>query len=108
MAFINHKIYSLPEDFQLDLRTIISFVEDWNKQDKNKEVADASARVLNILWECDKDKERGEIIDNLTDAQEDKLKEACMKDYHGDKEHWEDAYERFIEDLSLEDLKKII
>lgn len=52
--------------------------------------------------------ERENIIDNLTSEQEDKLKEACMKDYHGDKEHWEDAYENFIEYLSLDELKKII
>jgi len=54
------------------------------------------------------DEEREYIVDNLTDKQEDKLKEACMEDYHGDKEHWEDAYERFIEELDLDTLKKIL
>lgn len=52
--------------------------------------------------------EQSGIIDNLTSEQEDKLKDACMKDYHGDKEHWEDAYESFIEYLSLDELKDIL
>lgn len=52
--------------------------------------------------------EQSDIIDHLTDAQEEKLKEACMKDYHGDKDHWEDVYEGFIEDLDLDELKKIL
>lgn len=60
------------------------------------------------LIEDMEEEERDKIIGNLTIAQEAKLKAACMVDYHGDKEHWEDAYERFIEDLSLEEIKKII
>ncbi len=52
--------------------------------------------------------EQSNIIDNLTSEQEDKLKAACMEDYHGDKEHWEDAYDGFIGDLDLDTLKKIL
>jgi len=54
------------------------------------------------------EEERDNLIQGLTSADEDKLKEAHMKDYHGDKEHWEDSYEGFIEDLSLEQLKEIL
>ncbi len=54
------------------------------------------------------DEERSNIIENLTSEQEVKLAEECMKDYHGDKDHWEDAYETFLEDLSLDQLKQIL
>ena len=108
MAFINHKIYSLPDDFQRDLHEVLGFVEDWNKQDANKEVAAAAGRIGDILQACDDEQEKSDLIDALTSEQDDKLEAACMENYHGDKEHWEDAYETFLEDISLEDLKKIL
>ena len=54
------------------------------------------------------DYERSYIIDHLTSEQEDKLGEECMKNYHGSKDGWEDAYENFLEDLSLDELKAIL
>lgn len=55
-----------------------------------------------------KEEEREHLIDNLTKEQEDKLKEAHAKDYYGTDDNMPDAYESWLEDLSLEDLKKII
>ena len=39
---------------------------------------------------------------------EDFLGMKAMEDYHGDKDHWEDSYESFLEDLTLEELKAIL
>ena len=108
MAFINHKIYSLPDDFQRDLHEVLAFVEDWNKQDANKEVAAAAGRIGDILQACDDEQEKSDIVDTLTSEQEDKLKEEHMKEYHGDKDHYENSYENFLADLPLEDLKRIL
>jgi hypothetical protein len=52
--------------------------------------------------------EKSYIIDHLTSADEDKLGAEHMKDYHGDKDHWEDSYENFLEELSVSELKKIL
>lgn len=54
------------------------------------------------------DEEREHIIDNLTNVQEDKLKEEHAKDYHGTDDDMPDAYDSWLMDLDLEDLKKII
>ena len=54
------------------------------------------------------DYERSYIIDHLTSAQEDKLKESHAKDYHGTDDDMPDAYENFLEDLTLEELKAIL
>lgn len=54
------------------------------------------------------EEERSDIIDNLTDEQEDKLKEAHAEDYSGIDDDMPDAYEGWLEDLDLDDLKKII
>ncbi len=54
------------------------------------------------------DEETEYIVDNLTREQEEKLKEAHMKDYHGSKDDWEESYDNWFSGLDLEDLKKII
>lgn len=54
------------------------------------------------------DEERDEIAINLTSAQEDKLKEAHAKDYHGTDDDMPDAYEAWLENLSLDELKEIL
>lgn len=55
------------------------------------------------------EEEREYIIDNLTTAQEDKLKEAHAKDYHGTDDDMPDAYDAWlVDDLSLEELKAIL
>jgi hypothetical protein len=54
------------------------------------------------------DEERSEIIDNLTSEQEDKLNEAHAEHYHGTDDDMPDAFEGWLEDLSLEELKSIL
>lgn len=51
------------------------------------------------------DKEKGDIIENLTVEQEEKLTEAHAKDYHGTDDDMVDDYERWMENLTLEELK---
>ncbi len=60
------------------------------------------------LIELAADEEREQIVDNLTPAQEDKLKEAHAKDYIGTDDDMPDSYEGFLEDLDLDELKKIL
>ena len=54
------------------------------------------------------EEEREYIIDNLTNAQEDLLKEAHAADYHGTDDDMPDAYEAWLMDLSLDELKQIL
>ena len=54
------------------------------------------------------EEEREYIIDNLTSEQEDKLKELHAKEYHGTDDDMPDAFDNWVVDVSLEDLKKII
>ena len=60
------------------------------------------------LIEEAKDEEKAWIVDNLTPEQEDKLKEAHAKDYHGTDDDMPDDYEDWLIDLSLEEIKAII
>lgn len=48
------------------------------------------------------------IIDNLTNAEEGKLQEAHMAQYHGTDDDSPDDYENWLSELSLEEIKKII
>lgn len=54
------------------------------------------------------DDERTRIINGLTPAQEDALKEAHAEDYHGTDDDMPDAFEGWLEDLSLDELKSIL
>jgi len=55
------------------------------------------------------DEERSSIIDTLTKEQEEKLKEAHMKQYIGTDDDAPDDYEDWLtNDLSLDDLKLIL
>ena len=54
------------------------------------------------------DEEREYIMDNLTKEQEEKLKDAHFKDYHGDKEHYEDSFDGYLSDIELDTLKEVI
>lgn len=49
--------------------------------------------------------EAQEIIDNLTPEQEDKLKEAHAKDYIGTDDDMPDAFEDWLMNLSLSEIK---
>lgn len=54
------------------------------------------------------EEEREYIIDNLTLSQADKLRVAHAEDYQGTYDDMPDNYERYLESLSLDDLKKIL
>ena len=49
--------------------------------------------------------ERASIIENLTSAQEDILQEIHAQDYTGLDDEMPDAFEAWLEDLSVDDLK---
>jgi hypothetical protein len=61
-----------------------------------------------ILIKDTENEEKSHIIDTLTPAQEEKLKEAHMKDYRGTDDDAPDAYDDWLIDLSLEELKAIL
>jgi hypothetical protein len=52
--------------------------------------------------------EKSHIVDTLTTLQEDVLKEAHAKDYIGLDDDMPDAYEAWLEDLSLGELKDLL
>jgi hypothetical protein len=54
------------------------------------------------------DEQRSSIIDNLTSEQEDKLNEVHAEHYHGTDDDMPDAFEGWLEDLSLDELKSIL
>lgn len=60
-----------------------------------------------LLQEAEEE-ERDEIISNLTREQEILLNEAHAKDYIGLDDNMPDAFEAWLEDLSLENLKEIL
>lgn len=54
------------------------------------------------------DEEKSDIVDGLTHAQEEILKIAHGTDYHGTDDDMPDAYEAWIENLTLEELKSFL
>lgn len=61
----------------------------------------------NWILEAESD-ERDEIVRDLTDEQEEKLKEEHAKNYHGTDDDMPDAYESFLENLTLDEYKSIL
>lgn len=61
-----------------------------------------------LLITLAEEEERAELIDNLTPAQEDKLNEAHAQDYHGTDDDMPDAFEGWLEGVSLAELKSIL
>lgn len=103
--FHNREIYAWPDHFGADLKTLLDYVEATNKQDLNVAVAQIAQNMQMILDAQKAEDEKSQIIDNLTPAQEDVLKEAHAKDYHGTDDDMPDAYEGWLENRSLEELK---
>lgn len=60
------------------------------------------------ILESAEEYEREYIIDHLTSGEEEKLKEAHAKDYHGTDDDMPDAYEDWLMGLSLKELKEIL
>lgn len=54
------------------------------------------------------EEQKVDIVGSLTPKQEDKLQEAHGKDYMGTDDDMPDAYESWLEDLSVEEIAKII
>lgn len=54
------------------------------------------------------DMEHEQIVDNLTKEQEEKLKEAHAQVYHGTDDDMPDAFDEWLVELPLEELKEIL
>ena len=66
-------------------------------------------RKHNKSWIIEaEEEEKSAIIDHLTSQQEDNLKEAHAKDYHGTDDDMPDAYEDWLTSLESVDLKSIL
>lgn len=68
-----------------------------------------------LLRKCEKslikdaaEQEKSDVVDTLKPADEAKLKEAHMAQYHGTDDDAPDDYENWLEDLDVHELKKII
>ena len=111
-AFFDRHIHSIPDGIMKDIDLLLVYVEAQNKQDEDPRVADTAARLEKYLATFRKsnadEEEKDSIVSSLTSVQEDKLKEAHAKDYHGTDDDMPDAYERWLADLDLNELKKIL
>lgn len=111
-TFFNHTIHAIPTGIMTDIDVLLAYVEAYNKQDEDLRVADAAARVEKYLktyrdLETEQDAKES-IVDALTPAQEDKLKEAHAEDYHGTDDNMPDAYESWLENLTSTELMEIL
>lgn len=69
----------------------------------------ATIRKNEAMWLAEaEDEEKTNLVDSLSKEQEDKLKEAHMKDYRGTDDDAPDAYEYWLTDLSAAELKAIL
>lgn len=115
-AFMEHrglgKIVSIPDEVVADIEHLVKYVGVECDAEKYPVTSDTRARLETFIRDIKKkeadDNEMETIIDGLTDVQEDKLKESHMENYHGDKDHWEDSYSSWLEDLTLDELKTIL
>ena len=109
-TFFDKRIHAIPAEIRADIDTVLEFVR-FDAMKDSKEML-AEARIGLYLAKYQKaesdDTEREEIIDHLTDKQEDLLKDAHMKNYHGDKDHYEDNYNMWESDLTFSELKEIL
>lgn|SRR3990167_8810946 len=111
-AFFGRYIHSIPEEVMRDVDTLLIYVEAQNKQDEDPKIADVAARLEKYISTFRKqvadDSEKDTLVESLTDAQEEKLKEAHAKDYHGLDDEMPDAYDSWLTDLDLDEMKKIL
>lgn len=54
------------------------------------------------------EQKKSDLVDSLTPEQEEKLKEAHAEDYHSTDDDMSDAFEAWLENLTYEELHKII
>ena len=97
------EISILGSDQQLNLRLVIDFVERYNKQDKEKEVAQAVSELATIL-ETSNEQYIEDNIETLQDyfMEEDDMGMQCNKD------NIEDYFSSWLENQDLADLIEII
>mgnify|MGYP003421675563 FL=1 len=97
------EISILGSDQQLNLRLVIDFVERYNKQDKEKEVAQAVSELSTIL-ETSNEQYIEDNIETLQDyfMENDDMGMQCNKD------NIEDYFSSWLENQDLADLIEII
>ena len=103
------EIVSIPDDVMQDLQVMSGFALTGAPGDEAKAIVDRVQQFLKLVADTARENdEKEKIVDNLTDEQEEKLKEEHAEDYHGTDDDMPDAYESWLEDLTLEDYKKIL
>lgn len=101
-------IHSIPADIRKDIMECVQNVKHSGTEDGIK--AANSVEIFIKMYETHEaeDIAKDAIISNLTDADEEKLKEAHADDYHGTDDDMPDAYEKWQEDLTSVELKQIL
>lgn len=111
-TFFGGRIHSIPDYVMGDIDELVRYVQGLYKLDENPQIADTAVRVEKYLTQyraAEVEEEiRSNIIEHLTPEAEEKLKEAHAKDYHGTDDDMPDAYEKWIEDLTSDELKAIL
>ena len=65
-------------------------------------------KSTNTLLENIKDTTKSILVDNLTESQEEKLKDEHSKNYTGTDDDMPEAYEKWLEDLTLSEINFIL
>lgn len=111
-TFFGGRIHSIPDYVIGDMETLVQFVQGLYKLNENPEIADTATRVGKYLHQYHEAEVEADevdaIVSKLTPEQEEKLKEAHAKDYHGTDDDMPDRYEAWLEDLSSVELKQIL
>lgn len=109
-SFFNNRIHAIDAEIISDIEDVIGYVKGITRGGEPLNLAAYRIKkYLDAYMKAENDEsQKSDIIDKLTHAQEDILKEAHAKDYHGTDDDMPDAYEAWIENLTLEELKSFL
>lgn len=113
-VFMKHgglnKIISIPDDVVADMEVVVrNMCADYDMDSVVMNATDRLETFLHDMREAEAEEDaRQAIIDCLKREDEDKLKEAHAKEYHGTDDEMPDAYESWLENLTSTELKAIL
>lgn len=108
---LDNGIHSIKEHHRRDIDVLIKHAQSYENKE-NLELIDAAARLerfLKLYEETEtEDSEKEKLMDMLTADQEEKLREAHAMHYNGTDDNMADAHESWLEELTSDEMKKII
>ncbi|UPJ35833.1 hypothetical protein IVB45_02135 [Bradyrhizobium sp. 4] len=98
-------IHSIPAEIMNDMMECVQVTKTYGSEDNIKEADRVEAYILLYKKTLADEQEKSALFENLTVTQEEQLKEAHAKNYHGTDDDMSDAYEAWLENLTLDELK---